>query len=122
MEHRVPDYAAHQAMRTASGRNAHLLHTRLSIIDLDPRAHQPLRVGGKTVIYNGELYNYFEIRRELLSHGYRFQSESDTEVLLAAIDLFGWSALDRFEGMWAFAVYDEAQASLTLSRDRFGEK
>src|SRR5262249_21752465 len=107
---------------TAAGRHVELLHTRLSIIDLDPRAHQPMQVGTRTIAFNGELYNYRELRTELEREGVAFATSSDTEVLLRAIDVWGWDALDRCEGMWAFAVHDEADGSLVLCRDRFGEK
>ena len=122
MHHRGPDAAAAERSTRADGTVVDLLHTRLQIIDLDPRANQPFRVGAKTMIYNGELYNYVELKRALEAEGVPFSTASDTEVLLRAIDTWGWDALDRFEGMWAFAVYDAATGSVTLSRDRFGEK
>jgi asparagine synthase (glutamine-hydrolysing) len=122
MRRRGPDHAAERHWTTPDGRHVHLLHSRLSIIDLDERANQPLRVGHKWIAFNGELYNYVEVRAELARAGQAFVTSSDTEGLLAAIDRFGWGVLDRCEGMWAFAVYDEADGSLTLCRDRFGEK
>jgi len=122
MRRRGPDYAAYRHWKHAFGRNIYLLHSRLSIIDLEARSNQPLRVGSKWITYNGELYNYVEVRNELKKAGRSFATESDTEVLLTAIDQFGWEALDKCEGMWAFAVYDENDGSLTLCRDRFGEK
>lgn len=122
MQRRGPDHRAHRRWVNLKGRHCELLHARLSIIDLDPRAHQPFAIGKKAIVFNGELYNYRELREDLRSEGYVFRTESDTEVLLAAIDHFGWSVLDRCEGMWAFAVYDDADGSLTLCRDRFGEK
>jgi asparagine synthase (glutamine-hydrolysing) len=122
MHHRGPDHAAAQAWTNHAGRNVHLLSTRLEIIDLDPRAHMPFTVGSKHLVYNGELYNYLEVRRDLERAGRSFRTESDTEVLLAALDEWGADGLDRCEGMWAFAVHDEADGSLVLCRDRFGEK
>jgi asparagine synthase (glutamine-hydrolysing) len=122
MRRRGPDHAAARHWSAGPGRHVHLLHSRLRIIDLDERANQPFAVGRKWIIFNGELYNYLEVRAELARAGLAFRTTSDTEVLLAAIDRFGWQALDRCEGMWAFAVYDEADGSLTLCRDRFGEK
>jgi asparagine synthase (glutamine-hydrolysing) len=122
MQRRGPDHRAHRRWVNLKGRRCELLHARLSIIDLDPRAHQPFAVGKKAIVFNGELYNYRELREDLRSDGIALRTESDTEVLLAAIDHFGWSVLDRCEGMWAFAVYDDADGSLTLCRDRFGEK
>ena len=73
-------------------------------------------------VYNGEIYNYVEIRQELISLGHVFRTTGDTEVLAVALKQWGVDALDRLEGMWAFAVYDEQEGSLTLCRDRFGEK
>jgi asparagine synthase (glutamine-hydrolysing) len=122
MGRRGPDDAAYRHWTNAAGRNVYLLHTRLSIIDLDDRANQPFTVGSKWIVYNGELYNYLEVGEELAARGVGFRTTSDTEVLLTAIHHFGWPVLDRCEGMWAFAVYDERDGSLTLCRDRFGEK
>ena len=122
LHHRGPDHAASRTWRTAAGTHVTLLHTRLSIIDLDPRAHQPLQAGSSWLACNGELYNYVELRAALEREGARFATSSDTEVLLRAIRRWGWEALDRCEGMWAFALFDEADGSLTICRDRFGEK
>lgn len=122
MRRRGPDHQCHRRLTTPNGKSVDLFHSRLSIIDCDPRAHQPFQIGNKSIIFNGELYNYREIRDELRQVGFHPQTESDTEILLAAIDRFGWEVLDRLEGMWAFAVYDAADGSLTLCRDRFGEK
>jgi asparagine synthase (glutamine-hydrolysing) len=122
MRRRGPDHTAYRHWTNQAGRNVYLLHSRLSIIDLDPRANQPFQVGSKWLVYNGELYNYLEVRRELEAQGEQFISVSDTEVLLRALARHGWSVLDRCEGMWALAVYDDEDGSLTFSRDRFGEK
>ena len=122
MRHRGPDNSAHEAFDAPGGRRVELLHTRLNIIDLDPRADQPMRRGGRWIAYNGELYNYVEVRERLLAAGVELSTESDTEVMVSAIATFGWEALDGFEGMWAFASYDETSGVLSLCRDRFGEK
>jgi len=122
MRHRGPDHTAWKHFANRNGRNAYLLHSRLSIIDLDQRSNQPFHVGQKWLVYNGELYNYKELREGLEKKGMSFQTTSDTEVLLRSIDYEGWPCLDQYEGMWAFAIYDEENASLTLCRDRFGEK
>lgn len=122
MRQRGPDDAAHRHWINNAGQHAYLLHTRLNIIDLNERANQPFNIGSKWIAFNGELYNYLELRAKLVAEGPTFTTESDTEVLLRAIDYFGWTVLDRCEGMWAFAVFDEADGSLALSRDRFGEK
>jgi asparagine synthase (glutamine-hydrolysing) len=122
MHHRGPDHGAFVEFRNDAGRNAYLLATRLDIIDLEERSNQPLRVGSKWIVYNGELYNYVEVKNDLVSRGRTFATESDTEVLLTALDERSTDALDDCEGMWAFAVYDESDGTLTLARDRFGEK
>jgi asparagine synthase (glutamine-hydrolysing) len=122
MGRRGPDASGHRRFTSPSGRQVLLIHTRLSIIDLDPRSNQPFNVGQRWIAFNGELYNYVELGERLRREGVEFRTRSDTEVLLAAIDRDGWDVLDRAEGMWALAVYDAADGSVTLSRDRFGEK
>lgn len=122
MGRRGPDSASSRQWINKAGNHVHLLHSRLSIIDLDERSNQPFNVGSKWIAMNGELYNYLEVKSGLKAEGAAFRTESDTEVLLTAIDRSGWSVLDRCEGMWAFAIYDEGDGSLTLCRDRFGEK
>ncbi|KAF0146429.1 MAG: asparagine synthase (glutamine-hydrolysing) [Nitrospirae bacterium] len=121
MINRGPD---HQAVRVfqEDDWNVYLLHSRLSIIDLGPRAHQPLTIGDTTLIFNGEIYNYLEIRTELEKKGVTFQTMSDTEVLLQSYLVYGETCVDHFEGMWAFAIYDRRERRLFLSRDRFAEK
>lgn len=122
MSRRGPDHQAFRHWNTLGGRNLYLLHSRLSIIDLDPRANQPMQFGDKWIVQNGELYNYLERREELARAGVTLTTRSDTEVMVAGIKHFGWNVLDGYEGMWAFAVYDQTDGSLTLCRDRFGEK
>jgi asparagine synthase (glutamine-hydrolysing) len=122
MNRRGPDHAAYREWKNQFDNNVYFLHTRLSIIDLDPRANQPYNIGKKWIVLNGELYNYLERREDLIGQGHTFRTTSDTEVLLRAIDHYGWDIIDRCEGMWAFAVYDEKDGSLTFCRDRFGEK
>jgi len=98
---------------------------RLSVIDLSPTGHQPMESGdGRFVIvFNGEIYNFQDIRRELVAQGYRFRGRSDTEVLLAGIETWGiLPALARFNGMFAFALWDRRDRVLHLARDRAGEK
>jgi len=99
-------------------------HRRLSIIDLSPLGHQPMsnETGHLWVTYNGELYNYKEIREELAGKGYRFQSQSDTEILLKAYEAWGEKCLDKFNGMFAFAIFDTRTRRLFAARDRIGVK
>jgi asparagine synthase (glutamine-hydrolysing) len=102
--------------------SVHLGHRRLSIIDLSPAADQPLRKGSLTLAYNGELYNYRELRAELIGAGARFTTESDTEVVLEAWRHWGPKALDKFRGMFAFALADTDSGELILARDPLGIK
>jgi len=99
-------------------------HRRLSILDLSPLGHQPMANDDQTlwVVYNGEIYNFQEIREELESCGYRFRSHTDTEVLLKAYEKWGVEALHKFRGMWAFALWDKKNQKLILCRDRVGVK
>jgi asparagine synthase (glutamine-hydrolysing) len=118
---RGPD--ASGTSREAFGRGTiELIHTRLSIIDLDPRSDQPFSLQGCTLAFNGEIYNYREVRSELERTGARFNTDSDTEVLLRAYLVWGPRCVERFEGMWAFALHDTRSGTLLLSRDPFGEK
>jgi len=122
MDRRGPDATGLYRHSFTPDRNVCLIHSRLSIIDLDKRANQPFRVGSRALVCNGELYNYLELKQELATRGHSFATESDTEVLLRTIIQFGMQGLDKCEGMWAFAVYNENDGALLLSRDRFGEK
>lgn len=99
-------------------------HRRLAIIDLSPLAHQPMLSGsGRYVLsYNGELYNFRELRAELEAKGYRFHSQSDTEVVLNMLAEHGTAALERFNGMFALALWDRVERTMLLARDRFGIK
>ena len=99
-------------------------HRRLSILDLSDNAKQPMGYadGRYHITFNGEIYNFLEIRAELESMGCRFHSESDTEVVLAAFAVWGEACQQRFNGMWAFAIWDMREKALFLSRDRFGKK
>jgi asparagine synthase (glutamine-hydrolysing) len=119
--HRGPDASgvwSHQDDRVS----VQLGHRRLSIIDLSAAADQPLSKGGLTIVYNGELYNYRELRKELASHGVSFVTSSDTEVVLEAWRHWGPASLPRFRGMFAFALADENTGELFLARDPLGIK
>lgn len=119
MRHRGPD--DHGLYIDPAGRMA-LGHRRLSIIDLSEGGHQPMRRGTMVSVFNGEIYNYQEIKRGLEAEGVEFTSNSDTEVLLRAFEHRGQEAVDLFRGMFAFAVWDEERQTLTLCRDRAGVK
>ncbi len=99
-------------------------HRRLAIIDLSDAAAQPMSSDDRSlhITYNGEIYNYVELMTELESLGHRFRSRSDTEVILRAYEQWGEACLDRFNGMFAFAIWDERKRELFAARDRFGEK
>jgi asparagine synthase (glutamine-hydrolysing) len=97
---------------------------RLSILDLSIAGHQPMFSDDERyiVVFNGEIYNYIEIRQQLIAKGHVFKSHSDTEVLLKSYIEWGEECLERFNGMWAFAIYDRREKSFFISRDRFGIK
>lgn len=99
-------------------------HRRLSIIDLSPRGHQPMCDKSRKIwlIYNGEIYNFREIRQELKGLGYHFSSASDTEVIIHAYHQWGTNCIHRFNGMFAFALYDSRNQKVWLARDRYGVK
>jgi asparagine synthase (glutamine-hydrolysing) len=101
-----------------------LAHRRLAILDLSAAGHQPMRSpnGQYDITYNGEVYNFLELRGELEHDGFVFRSDTDTEVILAAFERWGPDSLLRFNGMWSFAIWDRGNRTLFLSRDRFGVK
>lgn len=101
-----------------------LAHRRLAVIDLSPAGHQPMqtRDGRFTISYNGEVYNFQELRAELETMGYRFNSRTDSEVVLNAWAAWGPKALEKFNGMFAFAIWDRQEGELVLARDRYGIK
>ena len=117
--HRGPDGQGHW-IEGAVG----LGHRRLAIIDLSRLADQPMMsLDNRYVLsYNGEIYNFRELRTELEAMGYPFRSKSDSEVLVAAWDAWGVKAFDRLNGMFAFAIWDRTEKTLTLARDRYGIK
>lgn len=117
--HRGPDDSGvHASARAALG------HRRLSIIDLSAAGHQPMAShdGSHVIVFNGEIYNYVELKAELEGEGFHFTGSSDTEVLLAAIMRWGTGAFTRLNGMWALAVWNEQTGKLLVCRDRFGKK
>lgn len=99
-------------------------HRRLSILDLSAAGSQPMAYGDGRfrITYNGELYNFLEVRQDLEGRGHRFDGDSDTEVVLAAYAQWGSECVEHFNGMWAFAIWDSREKALFLSRDRFGKK
>ena len=121
MTHRGPDDAGQW---WAENGCVGLGHRRLAIIDLSPAGHQPMQdeSGSLTIVFNGEIYNYLDLQRELIGKGHAFRSHSDTEVLLAAYREWGTDCLSRLNGMFAFALYDAARQKVFLARDRAGEK
>jgi asparagine synthase (glutamine-hydrolysing) len=117
--HRGPDNGSVRLLN-----NVALGHRRLSIIDLSENANQPFTSlnGRYTIVYNGEVYNFLDIRDKLILRGYEFKTKSDTEVILCAYQEYGCSCFDMFNGMFAFAIYDAFEGELLLARDQFGIK
>lgn len=115
-------HAVHHPQMTRM--NLGFAHQRLSIVDLTSAGHQPMSNDDGTIwlVYNGEIYNYIEVRDELLRAGHTFKSRTDTEVVLRAYETWGPSCVDHFNGMWAFALWDARRNTLFCSRDRFGVK
>ncbi|MBL7929802.1 MAG: asparagine synthase (glutamine-hydrolyzing) [Bacteroidia bacterium] len=97
-------------------------HNRLSIIDLSEEANQPFHYRDVSIVYNGEVYNYVELREELKKYGFEFKTQSDTEVILASYHQWGADCVTKFVGMWSFVIYDHRKKILFASRDRFGIK
>lgn len=120
LAHRGPDGEGYWINKR---KNAGLAHRRLAILDTSSAAAQPMHYSHRyTIVYNGEVYNYIELRKELKKAGYHFTSNSDTEVILAAYDCYKEKCVQYFDGMFAFAIWDEHEQSLFAVRDRFGEK
>jgi asparagine synthase (glutamine-hydrolysing) len=121
MAHRGPDDAGE--WWSSDGRVG-LAHRRLSIIDLSPAGHQPMHdmAGALSIVFNGEIYNFGELRSQLIALGHSFRSHSDTEVILCAYRQWGTNCLAHLNGMFAFALFDARQQTLFLARDRAGEK
>ncbi len=123
LHHRGPDSMGYYHTSDDLSNNLYLLHTRLNILDIEKRSNQPYRLGAFTLIFNGEIYNYLEIKALLIKEGVSFETKGDTEVLARALVQWGMNAtLDKLEGMWAFAFYNQNSGNLYLCRDRFGEK
>ena len=122
MHHRGPDDSGEEIFQVPHGYNVGMAQRRLSILDLSMLGHQPMySVDGRLVIvYNGEIYNFLELREELKD--YPFKSHCDTEVILAAYLKWGISCVDKFQGMFAFALFDKETGELYLARDRIGKK
>jgi asparagine synthase (glutamine-hydrolysing) len=121
VKHRGPDGEGfYFDWRSGTG----LGHRRLSIFDLSPSGTQPMTYedSGLWIVFNGEIYNFIELRKELEKKDYRFYSNTDTEVVLAAYREWGLDALNKFNGMWAFALYNEPLREMVLCRDRYGIK
>jgi asparagine synthase (glutamine-hydrolysing) len=120
LAHRGPDG---QAQWINQAGNVGLGHTRLSILDLTEAAAQPMHYLERySIVYNGEIYNYIELKEVLFKRGYHFQSKSDTEVILAAYDYWKEDCIEYFDGMFAFAILDKKEQIIFAARDRFGEK
>src|SRR6266481_8475412 len=126
LAHRGPDDTGTVVIKSsfAHGYQLGLAHTRLSIIDLSPLGHQPMQdpSTGNWIVFNGEIYNFRELRCDLIEKGAEFRSQSDTEVVLAAYRVWGEECLLRLRGMFALALWDAQRKHLLLARDPMGIK
>jgi asparagine synthase (glutamine-hydrolysing) len=121
LKHRGPDNSDYISAKFGD-KYLTLLHTRLAILDLSSRSNQPFKYKNIILVFNGEIYNFIEIRNNLRKKGITFQTSSDTEVIAAAYIYYGKKCVEIFEGMWAFSIYDENTGEIFISRDPFGEK
>lgn len=121
INHRGPDAQGHHFVTTPNY-SLGLGHTRLSILDLSALGHQPMHFEHLSMVYNGEVYNYIAIRKELIGLGYTFNSHSDTEVILKSYHAWGLAMVHRLNGMFALAIFDQKNQTITLLRDRAGVK
>ena len=122
MKNRGPNFSNFFEKNFGNKISIYLLHSRLSIIDLKQRSNQPFVIGDHIIVFNGEIYNYIELRKRLIEKGVKLKTNSDTEVLLNYFILYGEKCVDYFDGMWAFAIFNSKTKKLFLSRDPFGEK
>jgi asparagine synthase (glutamine-hydrolysing) len=118
----IDEFKSREILYNKKPSNLILGHRRLSIIDLSSAGHQPYQFENLYLVYNGEIYNYIEIRDELKELGYSFETKTDTEVFLKAYHCWGVDSFNKFNGMWASAIYDTKENKILLSRDRFGIK
>jgi asparagine synthase (glutamine-hydrolysing) len=121
LTHRGPDASGEW---WSTDRKVGFGHRRLSILELTIAGNQPMHDPntGNTIVFNGEIYNFKDLKKELNNHGYNFLTNSDTEVLLASYDMWGYDCVNKLNGMFAFAIYDNNKKTIFLSRDRAGEK
>ena len=119
LSHRGPD---DQGIFLSKNQKTGLGHRRLSLLDLSAQGHQPMTLDNLTIVFNGEIYNYIELKDELEQIGIAFNSQCDTEVILKAYQYWGEQMLSKLRGMFAFAILDEYKQELFLARDRFGIK
>ena len=124
MYHRGPDDAGTYQHRFRNGRHLALGHRRLSILDLSDAGHQPMFTQNRelAIVYNGEIYNFKELRKQLADRGYSFKSNCDTEVILYLYQEYGKECLERLNGMFAVGIIDFVQERVILARDRMGKK
>jgi len=121
MKSRGPDKQDYFTDRFFNKNKIYLLHSRLSIIDINARSHQPFETDDLILIFNGEIYNFLELRKKI-STKVKLRTLSDTEVIAHYYGLYGLKCFDYFDGMWSLAIFDKKKNKLILSRDRFGEK
>ena len=122
MKNRGPDFCNYFQHSYENNLSIYLLHSRLSIIDLKKRSNQPFILDKYIIVFNGEIYNFIDLKKKLINKGIILKTNSDTEILLHYYKLYGENCVDYFDGMWSFAIFNTDTKKLFLSRDPFGEK
>lgn len=122
MKRRGPDHQDSKKFKLGKNKYLNIFFSRLKIIDLSDKANQPFFFDNSVLAFNGEIYNYLEIKKTLVSQGYNFTTNSDTEVLIKAIHFWGEEVFLKLEGMWAFFFHDFKKNKSIISRDKLGEK
>ena len=121
MKNRGPDNQSFKKFEF-NKKSLYFFSSRLKIVDRNDRSNQPMTFGNITIIFNGEIYNHEELREKILKKKCNLKTRSDTEIILRLYQIYGANCVDYLEGMWAFAIYDQAQKIIFISRDRIGEK
>ena len=122
MSNRGPDNQGYFYYNTKENYNVYLLSSRLNIVNQDQDSNQPFRIKDYIIVYNGEIYNFLDLKEKLIKKGIKVMTSSDTEIILHYFILYGEKCVKYFEGMWSFVIFNIKNNKIFSSRDRFGEK